>query len=86
MPYQERENVTHIVLDLASELEVKLDNKDISIAQHLPQKKHSATNNDGSQKAAHPSIKARFVSRDKTNNYTKIASRRKTLMIFRLMV
>ena len=67
MPYQEGENVTQIVLDLASKLEVKLDNEDSSITHRLPLKKRSATNNDGSQKSANPTIIARFVSRDKRN-------------------
>ena len=67
VPYHEGENVTQIVLDLDSKLEVKLDNEDISIAHRLPQKKRSATNNGGSQKSAHPAIIARFVSRDKRN-------------------
>ena len=67
VPYHEGENVTQIVLDLVSKLEVKLDNEDISIAYRLPQKKHSSTNKDGSQKSAHPAIIARFVSRDKRN-------------------
>ena len=38
VPYHEGENVTQIVLDLASKLEIKLDNEDISIAHRLPQK------------------------------------------------
>ena len=40
VPCHEWENVTQIVLDLASKLEVKLDNEDISIAHRLPQKKN----------------------------------------------
>ena len=67
VPYHEGENVTQIVLDLASKLEVKLDNEDISIAHRLPQKKHSTSNNDGRQKSTHPAIIARFVRRDKRN-------------------
>ena len=68
MSYHEGENVTQIVLDLASKLEVKLDNEDIYIAHRLPKKKkRSATHNDGSQKSAHPAIIARFVCRDKKN-------------------
>ena len=38
VPYHEGENVTQIVLELASKLEVKLDNEDISIAHRLLQK------------------------------------------------
>ena len=86
VPYHEGENVTQIVLDLASKLEVKHDNEDISIAHRLLQKKHSSTNKDGSQKSAYLAIIARFVSRDKKNKLYENRFIAKTLVIFQLMV
>ena len=87
VPYQEEENVTQIVLDLASKLAVKLDNENISIAHRLPKKINVLHHISMVVKNQCTLLLWQDLSAGiKEINYTKIASRQKALIIFRLMV
>ena len=70
IPEQKEENVTNIVLDIAKKLNVDASSSDISIAHHLPPKRHNQR--DGS--SLPPTIIAQFTNKRIRN---AIYSRRK---------
>ena len=66
MPSTKNEDVTQITLDLINELEVDIDEEDISIVHRIPVKQRfGRTRSD--KPANHPTIIVRLVSRQKRN-------------------
>ena len=78
VPFKENEDVTQVVLDLASKLHVDLEEDDISIAHRLPLKRHS-----GNRKLnRHPAIIVRCISRCKRNELYDNRNKARTIENF----
>ena len=67
VPQFQNENVTEIILSLASKLDVNLTANDISIAHRLPVKRPRLNSESNVTNRRHPGIIVRFISRQKRN-------------------
>ena len=67
VPQFQNENVTEIILSLASKLDVNLTANDISIAHRLPVKRPRLNSESNVTNRRHPGIIVRFISRPKRN-------------------
>ena len=67
VPQFQNENVTEIILSLASKLNVNLTANDISIAHRLPVKRPRLKSESNVTNRRHPGIIVRFISRQKRN-------------------
>ena len=67
VPKFQNENVTEIILSLASKLGVNLTANDISIAHRLPVKRPRLNSKSNVTNRRHPGIIIRFISRQKRN-------------------
>ena len=67
VPQFQNENVTEIILSLASKLDVNLTANDISIAHRLPVKRPRLNSESNVTNRRHSGIIVRFISRQKRN-------------------
>ena len=67
VPQFQNENVTEIILSLASKLDVNLTANDISIEHRLPVKGPRLNSESNVTNRRHPGIIVRFISRQKRN-------------------
>ena len=70
IPLKNNEDITQITLDLAKQLDVELEEEDISIVYRLPPKQHMprlTPKTTGKPINRHPTVIVRFVSRQKRN-------------------
>ena len=68
VPQFQNDNVTEIILSLASKLDVNLTANDISIAHRLPVKRPRLNSESNVTDRRHPGIIVRFISRQKRND------------------
>ena len=83
VPQFQNENVTEIILSLASKRDVNLTANDISIAHRLPVKR-PRLNSESNVTRRHPGIIVRFISRQKRNEMYSNGMKAKNISDFPL--